>query len=130
MKIPGSNLLKAASRLIAFQVVTYYKFDSRQNNEIGVLETIYDAPISIKGSFQPIPKNLYEQYDLDLSKNYATFYAPNDILDIQREVSGDYIVYAGKPYQCESNNDWFPQDGWKGVLVIQVPTLPTMTFKK
>lgn len=120
VNIPGANLLKAANRLISYPTVQYFKFVSRLENELGLWVTTFETPINIKGSFQAIPRSLYSQYDLDLDKNYATFYTSNDILDVERDVSGDQIMYTGKKYQCESNNDWFAMDGWKGVLVIQV----------
>jgi len=119
--IPGSNLLKTALGLIASQTITYYQFVSRAQSAKGQWVPTYASAISIRGSLQPVPRNLYEQWGLDLSKNYFTFYSLNDVISMQRDVSGDQFVFNNQQYQCEANNDWFAIDKWKGVLCIQVP---------
>jgi E217 collar protein gp28 len=118
--IPGANLLKTAMRAIATQPVDYYQFTGRTLNDIGMEVPTYADPVSIDGSFQPVNRNLYEQYGLDFNKYYANFYTLSDLLDVTRDVSGDQIVFNGKRYQCEANNDWFQIDGWKGVLVVLI----------
>lgn len=120
MAIPGQNLLNMAFRIIATQTIVYYQALGRLVNSVGQDVTEYNAGVNIRGSFQPVPKNLYELYGLDLQKTYYTFYAPYAISDIARDVSGDQIAFNGQRFQCESNNDWFAIDGWKGVLCIHI----------
>jgi len=120
MRVPGSNLLNIALRAISKQKVGYYKFSGRDLNSIGQYEDTYDDPINIYGSFQAVSRKMYAQYDLDFSKYYATFYTSNDILATDRDVTGDKISYNNYTWKCESNNDWFAQDGWKGVLVVRI----------
>jgi hypothetical protein len=115
MFVPGSNLLNLALTVIHKQMVTYHQATGRSQNSIGQFVTTYTNSAMV-GSFQPVDKKLYEAYGLDLQKTYATFYTSNNIIDIARDVSNDQITYNGQLYQCESNNDWFAQDGWKGVL--------------
>jgi hypothetical protein len=116
MGTPGSNLLKQALTVIVPQTVAYYKALTRTLNSVGQWVTPYDEPVNIRGSFQAVPRNLYEAYGLDFQKNYYTFYTLNDIIDLQRDVSNDQIVFNNQRFQCESNNDWFAVDKWKGVL--------------
>jgi len=116
--IPGSNILNMALTLIAKQVVQYYQYVSRTPNAVGQDVTTYASAVTMYGSFQAVPRQLYESYGLDLQKEYSTFYTSNDLLDVERNVSGDQLTYNGKRYQVESNNDWYAQDGWKGVLVV------------
>ena len=118
--IPGSNLLNMALTLIHKQVVQYYQYVSRTPNSVGQDITTYAAPISMYGSFQAVRRELYETYGLDLQKDYSTFYTSNNVLDVTRNVSGDQLVYQGRRYQVESDNDWYAQDGWKGVLVVDL----------
>ncbi len=118
--IPGSNLLNMAFTLIAKQTVSYYQYTSRAPNAVGQDITTYAAPVSLAGSFQAVPRKLYELYGLDLQKSYYTFYASSNLLDIARNVSGDQIVYNSRRYQIESANDWFAMDGWKGVLCVDI----------
>ena len=117
MNIPGSNLLDMALTIINGVYVDYYKFISRSLNVVGQDISTYDNPVSIYGSWQPVPRSLYEKYGLDLNKTYITFYTKNTIVDIQRGVSGDQIVFNGNRYQVESENEWTPIDGWTGVLI-------------
>lgn len=119
--IPGQNLLNIALRVIKEQTIQYYQFDTRTLNSVGQYETVFLEPVNIVGSFQPVPRSLYRTYGLDFQKEYYTFYTSNDLLDLTRDVSGDQIMFMGKRYQCQSNNDWFKLDGWKGVLCVNIP---------
>ena len=120
MSIPGSNLLNMAFTLIAKQTVSYYQYTSRATNAVGQDITTYAAPVSLAGSFQAVPRKLYELYGLDLQKSYFTFYASSNLLDVTRNVSGDQIVYSSRRYQIESANDWYAMGGWKGVLCVDI----------
>lgn len=120
MNIPGVNLLNMALTIINGAAITYYSMIGRTSNAVGQFVTTYADGVIITGSFQPVPRNLYEQYGLDLQKTYYTFYTSNNLLDVLRNVSGDQIAFLGKRYQCESANDWFALDGWKGVLCVLI----------
>jgi hypothetical protein len=116
--IPGQNLLNMALTIIHKQEIQYYQFDSRSLNDIGQEVTVYKSAVTIVGSWQPVPRHLYMQFGLDLQKDYFTFYTSNDVLDVTRDVSGDQVSFQGRRYQCESNNDWYKLDGWKGILCV------------
>ncbi len=118
--IPGINLLNMALTVIAAQELLWYQFDSRSLNDVGQDITLYKPFVIVRGSWQPVPRNLYEIYGLDLQKDYFTFYSSNNILDIQRDISGDQVSFMGKRYQVESNNDWYQLDGWKGILCVNL----------
>ena len=118
--IPGQNLLKMALTVIAKQTVTYYKYASRSLNDVGQDVTVYEPPVQIKGSLQPIERKMYEKFGLDMQNDYVIFYVPQDILDIERDVSGDQIEYNGNRYQCQSDTEWFSQDGWDAILCVKI----------
>ncbi len=133
--VPGSNLLSTALTIIASQSVVYYRADGRILNNVGQDVTSYLEPQLIYGSFQPVPRSLYEKYGLDFQKIYYTFYTTSNLVDVQRNVSNDYLVFGNLKYNCESNNDWFAMDGWKGVLCCQTtepgfPDAPTIGFNE
>ena len=118
--IPGQNLLNMAFRIIAKETVLYYKDLGRTLNSVGQDITEYAAGVPLSGSFQPVPRKLYELYGLDLQKDYYTFYVSAALLDVDRDISGDQIAFNGQRFQCESDNDWFAIDGWKGVLCVHI----------
>lgn len=118
MKIPGVNVLNLALRVVNPTTVVYYKYLGRTENNVGQYVNTYADPVSIKGSFQPVPKKLYQEYGLSLSKSYFMLYTSTNILDVGRNTSSDYITFAGNRYDCESGNDWFPIDGWDGILCV------------
>lgn len=120
MSIPGQNLLQMASQLITFQTLVYYKDLGRSLNSVGQDVTQYAIGVPVRGSFQPIPRKLYPILGLDLQKDYYNFYSSTNILDIDRDISADQFGYNGQRFQCVSDNDWFIQDGWKGVLLIHI----------
>lgn len=108
-----------AFSIISKQTVSYYRNTGRSVNDVGQYVSTYDTATQLRGSFQPVPRKLYEQYGLDFQKDYFTFYASTNILDVARNVSGDKITFNGNSYQCESANDWYAVDGWKGVLCVK-----------
>lgn len=118
--VPGCNLLNMALRVIQRQSITYYQFSGRTLNAVGQDVTTYAAPVTIVGSWQPIPRNLNEQWGLDLQKDYFTFFSSNNILDVTRDVSGDQLVFMTKRYQVESDTDWYQLDGWKGIICCDI----------
>lgn len=122
--IPGSNILNAALRVISSTPVQYYKYVSRVSNDVGLFNTTYLSPITIKGSLQPVEKSLYAELGLDLSKKYVDLFVQNDILDVNRDVSGDQFIYGSETYQCESSEPWFLIDGWTAIHAVRVPTTP------
>jgi len=126
MTVPGSNLLAQALGVIASQVISFYKYNGRTSNTVGQYVSVYLAPVDIRGSFQPVPKNLYMAYGLDLQKDYYTFYTLNDLLDINRDVSNDQIVFNNVRFQCESNVEWFSLDKWKAVLCCRLRPEPVL----
>ena len=122
--IPGSDILDMALSVINSQTVQYYRFLSRTLNINKQWETLYDPPISIEGSLQPVPKQLYDQYGLDLEKSYYTFYSSNDLLPVKRDISGDQLIFNNQLFQCEATNDWFAIDGWVGALCVLLGDAP------
>ena len=118
--IPGQNLLNMALTVIARQTITYFRATGRTLNNVGQNITQYALPVSVVGSFQPISRQLYEQYGLDFQKDYYTFYTSNDLIDVVRDVSADQIEFNGQRFQCESANDWFVLDGWVGMLCVLI----------
>lgn len=118
--IPGLNILNMALTAIKRQTIIYYQFISRVPNDIGQDVTTYAAPVNISGSFQPVPRELYFENGLDLDKRYYTFYTNSNLLDVNRDVSGDQIEFNGWRFQCLSSNNWFELDGWAGVLCVSI----------
>lgn len=120
MAIPGSNLLVEALGVIASQTVSYIRYAARAPNAIGQYITTYAAAESVQGSFQPVPRSLYQQQGLDYQKSYWNFYVPNAVIDVTRDVSGDQLSFQGRKYQCESVTPWYSIDGWNAVLCVDV----------
>lgn len=117
---PGSNIFLLASSVIALQDITYSRFTGRTQNAAYQYVSSYATPITIQGSFQPIQRSVYQEYGLDFQKNYAMVYTDKSILDVQRDISGDKMAYAGRNYECLSNLYIYDLDGWVGVLVVQI----------
>jgi len=120
MIVPGSNLLNLAFGLIGRQPVQWSRFLGLSTNAAGVKVPTWASPQPLPGSFQPVSRSLIQTLGLDFNKNYANFYASADVLDVLRNATGDRLIYAGKTYQALSNTDWFAQDGWKGVMCVEV----------
>lgn len=115
------NLLNRAFSVIPTQEYTYHKFSNRTTNEYGIDEVTYLSATNYSGSLQPVPRSKYEYMGLDYQKRYFMLYTTNEILDIDRDVSGDQFDFAGKRYQCISiESNWHDVDGWCGVLSVEI----------
>lgn len=121
MSVPGSNLLTQALQIIAAQSITYLAYKSRTANGIGLWVNTYAAPVTIRGSFQPVPRSLMEILGLDMNKSYVNIFVPRSIIDIARDVSSDQFQYCGITYQALSITPWVNIDGWNQVLAVMVP---------
>lgn len=121
MSTPGSNLLLQAAQLIAQQTITYLAYVSRATNSIGLWVNTYAAPVTIKGSLQPVPRSLMQFLGLDMNKEYVNIFVPQAVIDIARDVSSDQFQFAGATYQALSITPWVNIDGWNQVLAVQVP---------
>jgi hypothetical protein len=109
-----------ASRLIRFVPVLYIKDAGRTLNEAKMWVTSYQKPFKIPMSVQRVPRNKYIQFNLELQREYVMLYASMDMLDIDRDVSGDRLIWNGKVHQLESQNTWFIQDGWAKSLAVDL----------
>jgi hypothetical protein len=118
--IPGANILAMAQRVIAKQRFLYYAFLSRDLNSVGQYDVTYAPPVTLYGSVQPVPRDLYERYGLEFQQNYVNVYLQRAVIDVTRDVSGDQIVFNGATYQCISKTPWDAIDGWDAVLCVQV----------
>lgn len=116
--IPGSDILNDALSVIIPQQVTYYAYSGSIINDVGQNVPEYAESVIILGSFQPIPRSLYQQLGLNFDKSYFNLYTSTNIIDVSRNVSGDQISFQGSQYQCESCTQWFGIDGWKAVRCI------------
>lgn len=116
--IPGSNLLNMALRVIASQSLQYYAYKSRTENEIGFLETTYEDPVTVLGSFQAVPRNVYSFMGLDFSKQYWMFYASENIQTLNRGRSGDRLTFDNKTFEVISETAWHSIDGWNGIMCV------------
>lgn len=118
--IPGMNLLGMASRLIAMQSVQYRIYTGATENAAGILVPTWAAAISVSGSLQPIDHRLLQQYGLDVTKRYMTFYTMQAMGEPERDRTGDRITYGGRTYQVESKTPWNLQDGWGRAICVEV----------
>jgi len=121
MRVPGANVLSIALRAIQPQPLTHLAFVSRSVNSAGDWVTVYDDPVDIAGSMQAVDKRLYQELGLDLAKNYMTLYTTANVRPTARDRSGDLVTYGGRTWLCESDGDWAVADGWRRLLVVEVP---------
>ena len=96
---PGSNLLNKAFKVIAKQSFIYRQFKSRTTNAIGIDIPEYEDDVSLKGSVQAVPRRLYQLHGLDWKKNYITIYSSDKIEGVNRDTSGDRVVFYSGIFQ-------------------------------
>ena len=124
MMIPGTNLLGLALTVLGTQTVTWHRAASRAQNEAGQWVTAYDAPVSVRGSWQSVERAKYQTLGLDLAKTYFNFYSAAPIKGVSRGTSPDLLDVNGRRHEVVAVLDWVPQDGWCGVMVVDVGPAP------
>lgn len=129
MPIPGSNLFNRASRLIRRNPIQYYPFVSRVKNQARQWVSTFGPMQTILASVQAVPRDTYVQLGLDLQRNYVAVFAAIDVVDLERDSSGDQFVFDGSVYQIESQNTWFLRDGWAECIAVEIGrgTQPKLT---
>lgn len=118
--IPGINLLKLANRLIAFQSIQYYVANGRTLNAVKQFVPEFAAPVALRASVQAVNRNSYAAMGLNFNAFYVQVYASLNMVDLQRDSSGDRFIYNGDLYQMSQGNSWFQQDGWATCLATRI----------
>jgi hypothetical protein len=130
MLVPGSNILNMALGVIGSQTVNWFQYASQVIGATGLNTVTYNAAQTITiGSVQPVPRNRYDEWGLDRTKKYVTWFVPNtNVSSINRnpDDSGDVIEYPvnkdgslisgqSRRYQLVGDTPWAP-DGWTYVI--------------
>lgn len=118
--IPGTNLFNQAMTVFTPQEVVWFAFTDRVVSDSGKYVNGYAPPVTILGSFQSVNRKFYQQMGLDLNKTYKTLYTNDPAFDVDRGRAGDRFHYAGRIYDAIGSQDWFAQDGWKSVTLVDV----------
>lgn len=132
MSVPGCNVLGMALTLIKPQSVRWYRFAANTLDAAGIRVPTYNDGGDISGSWQSVPRQLFEKLGLNFEKSYRVFYTAADILDIRRAVAPDLINAFGRQYSAEYSTPWVNQDGWNEVVLVDVgaaavPPAPPVT---
>lgn len=125
MSVPGSNLLAQALTALGQQAVVYRRCTSRTTDAAGRQVSVYATPVTVYGSFQAVNTDLLTSYGLDMNKQYATFFASAQFNEPNRDQSPDAFDYGGRRWIAVTSVDWYAQDGWNSVLVVDSGPAPT-----
>lgn len=126
MRVPGSNLLKMANRLIQFQTVQYYTFKSRSMNAARQWVPEFNPAFPLKCSVQAVDRKSYSAMGLDYNAFYVNLWASLDVIDLQRDSSGDRFTYRGELYQMSKGQNWHAQDGWAQCMGTRIDPNPPL----
>lgn len=126
MIVPGSNLLKMANRLIKFQSVQYYTFKERSLNSARQWVASFNPPFPLSCSVQAVDRKSYAAMGLDFNAFYVNVWASLNLIDLERDSSGDRFVYRGELYQMAKGQNWHAQDGWAQCLATRIDPNPLL----
>lgn len=121
--IPGINLLNVAMGLLGNQATEYLRFIGTETLANGVKIEKYEDAVPVDGgSVQPIPKSVYGERGLNLSREYVTWFVSMDVIGLDRDHSGDLMKWNGRTYKVDSDNSWYGQDGWCELVMWNIET--------
>lgn len=118
--IPGLNILNIALGAIQPQSLMWHAWAGNTTNPLGQDIPSYAAPVPIIGSFQPVDARTMQAMGLDMTKRYRNLYTSNPLEGVSRGEAPDYATFDGRRYEVAGDTDWARQDGWKGVLFVDV----------
>jgi len=118
--IPGINLLSIALGAIASQTGQWLKFMGNTQNSQGQDIPQYYPAETVIGSFQSTDARTIADMGLDVTAKYRTFYSSTQIAITDRGTSPDLLIFYGRKYQVAGELDWINQDGWKGVVLVDI----------
>lgn len=98
----------------------FYKFKGSTLDEFGRDIPEYFTPVVYTGSIQAVPNKLYEQLGLELDKNYKTVFCPQLMQSLAEQTQSDIIVYDNKKFQIIENKNWFNQNGYTKILMVEI----------
>lgn len=116
-----NNLFNQAATIIPTQGGEIRRWKGRVRNSKGVMVDTYAAPAPICGSFQAVPRTLFEQMGLDYKKTYYMLFTSEDVTGLQRDEAGDRVLFEGRLLKAQVEGGWKPIDGWSGVLMVEIP---------
>ncbi|QDH49586.1 head-tail connector protein [Pantoea phage Kyle] len=130
MIVPGANLFRLATRLIKPQPIEYYRFAGRDTDRQRNLVDTYFPVQTIMASVQAVPRDSYAELGLDFQKNYLKIYVAMDVMDLERDASGDMFAFGARKrfYKLTSETPWFDMDGWCSAIAVQVLQSFPITF--
>ena len=114
-----NNLLNIALSVLPKTKAKWYQFDKLEVDDRGREKAIYKDPVNIVGSFQAMDIKTIQEMGLDTNKDYKVFYTSNNVKQVQRETSPDYLEILEDKYDILDNNNWFKINGWNGFLCIK-----------
>mgnify|MGYP001563473218 FL=1 len=123
---PGSDLLDIAFGLIGTQIIHYRNFESRVKNAQFQWVPAFGEFFEMEASVQRVPRSQYIKFNLEFQRNYVQVYASYDMIDLDRDTTGDQFTYNKRLYQLESQGTWFAQDGWATCLAVDIGTSPEL----
>lgn len=119
--VPGSDLLADAFNCIETVEVEILRQGPRVKNRAGQYVTDYPFPPEPwQASVQAVNRSTYLQNGLDFTKNYVNIYLSADVQDVERNKTGDKVLFRGRTYEVVGNLDWFELDGWIGLLCVEL----------
>ena len=112
--------MQATSVLGCNKTFEYCDYIGTTTNEIGNEILIPAEPVQYTGSIQPVSNKMYEQFGLDLQKNYKVVYCPQLLHSIaEKEVTGK-IVYNGGTYDIIENKNWWETNGYTRCVICEI----------
>lgn len=118
--IPGINLLSIALGAIASQSGEWLRFIGNTQNSQGQDIPEYAPAQVVTGSLQSTDAKTVQDMGLDVTAKHRTFYSSHPIAITDRETSPDLLIFYGRKYQVAGEVDWINQDGWKGVVLVDI----------
>lgn len=114
------NVLAMAQTVIPPVEITYYSFNSRAVNDVGVLTSAYADGVTVKANVHPVPRSVYQEQGLDFNKKYVKVFTLTPISDLDRDISADQFDYNGERYSVYNESDWIPANGWNSFLAVRI----------
>lgn len=115
-----NNILALAMTVIPKQQAQLYRWQGKVINSRGLEEDVFDTPVALVGSIQPVDRTRLAFFGLNEAQSYISIYTTEPLRALTDTTNPDQVEYEGRRYGIMSCADWQAPAGYTGVLAVEI----------
>lgn len=114
------TILPLAMTVLPKQTAKLYRWKDRSVNSRGLEEDVFETPVALAGSIQPVDRTRLAFFGLNEMQSYISIYTTEPLRAMTDTANPDQVEYAGRRYGVMSCADWQAPAGYTGILAVDI----------